>query len=66
MTEAGKAASGTGSRVPSVREVMHTPVISVAAEDTLWTAMEKMIVTRLHHIGVVDGTHRSACSATAT
>ncbi|MFE2870503.1 HPP family protein [Embleya sp. NPDC059259] len=55
MTENTTAPTTTSPRIPTVREVMHGPVISVTAEDTLWTAMDRMVVTHLHHVGVVDG-----------
>jgi CBS domain-containing protein len=54
MTDTTQA-TATTARIPTVREVMHGPVVSVTTEDTLWAAMDKMIVTQLHHVGVVDG-----------
>ncbi|MET7301767.1 CBS domain-containing protein [Embleya sp. NPDC005575] len=55
MTDTRRAGAETTPRIPTVREVMHGPVVSVRTEDTLWAAMDKMIVTHLHHVGVVDG-----------
>lgn len=55
MTETTQSIPETSPRIPTVREVMHGPVVSVAAEDTLWAVMDNMITTRLHHVGVVDG-----------
>jgi CBS domain-containing protein len=55
MTETTQATADTGPRNPTVREVMHAPVISVNIEDTLWAVMDKMIATHLHHVAVVDG-----------
>ncbi|MYS79171.1 CBS domain-containing protein [Embleya scabrispora] len=55
MTETTQSAAATSPRIPTVREVMHGPVISVTTEDTLWAAMDKMVATQLHHVGVIDG-----------
>ncbi|MFI1583841.1 CBS domain-containing protein [Embleya sp. NPDC020630] len=55
MTETTQSVQDTSPRIPTVREVMHGPVVSVAAEDTLWVVMDNMITTRLHHVCVLDG-----------
>ncbi|WP_331773389.1 CBS domain-containing protein (plasmid) [Embleya sp. NBC_00888] len=33
---------------------MHSPVVSVGREETLWAAMSLMLTTNLHHLAVVD------------
>ncbi|MCF2528927.1 CBS domain-containing protein [Yinghuangia soli] len=40
---------------PKVGEVMHGPVVSVAADDSLWTAMDVMLGRGLRHLAVVRG-----------
>ncbi|MFF7250126.1 CBS domain-containing protein [Embleya sp. NPDC008237] len=55
MTETTQFTPDANTRVPTVREVMHGPLVSVAPEDTLWAVMDNMVTTRLHHVGVVDG-----------
>jgi CBS domain-containing protein len=44
------------TRMPLVREVMHTPIVAVTVADSLWSAMEAMFTANLHHLAVVDGT----------
>ncbi|MGC0418125.1 HPP family protein [Embleya sp. AB8] len=56
MTETTRTTTEPTRRIPTVREVMSGPVISVTTEDTLWTAMDRMAVAQLHHVGVLDGT----------
>jgi CBS domain-containing protein len=40
---------------PTVGAVMHAPVVSVAADDSLWTAMDVMLSRGLRHLVVVLG-----------
>ncbi|MDI2124795.1 CBS domain-containing protein [Yinghuangia seranimata] len=40
---------------PSVGQVMHSPVVSVGDQDTLWTAMDLMLGRGLRHLVVVRG-----------
>ncbi|WP_331767930.1 CBS domain-containing protein [Embleya sp. NBC_00896] len=55
MTDTTRDTTKTSPRIPTVRKVMHGPVVSVTTQDTLWAAMDKMIATHLHHVAVVDG-----------
>lgn len=41
--------------VPVLGTVMHRPVLCVAAEDTLWDAMDLMLRSGLRHLVVVHG-----------
>ncbi|WP_439681287.1 CBS domain-containing protein [Embleya sp. MST-111070] len=59
MTETTRTTTDTGPGIPTVREVMHGPVVSVTTQDTLWAAMDTMIVSHLHHVGVVDDDGRA-------
>jgi signal-transduction protein with cAMP-binding, CBS, and nucleotidyltransferase domain len=44
------------ARFPEVEAVMHSPVVTVDATDTLWTAMDVMLTRGLRHLVVVrDG-----------
>lgn len=40
---------------PTVGSVMHSPVVSVAADDSLWTAVDMMLSRGLRHLVVVQG-----------
>ncbi|WP_436778343.1 CBS domain-containing protein [Yinghuangia sp. YIM S09857] len=40
---------------PTVGAVMHSPVVSVAADDSLWTAVDVMLSRGLRHLVVVHG-----------
>lgn len=45
--------TGPGAaRPPDVGDVMHAPVVSVDATDTLWTAMDVMLTRGLRHLVV--------------
>lgn len=40
---------------PTVGSVMHGPVVAVAADDSLWTAVDTMLGRGLRHLVVVQG-----------
>ncbi|WP_406289288.1 CBS domain-containing protein [Embleya sp. NBC_00896] len=45
---------GESTHIPTAREVMHGPVVAVAARDTLWQAMDCMLTAHLRHVAVVE------------
>lgn len=54
MSNHTEQTASTHSPLPEVGSVMHSPVVSVGREETLWAAMSLMLTTNLHHLAVVD------------